>query len=73
MTTLKIYNRDLPDYGDLIPVAEFMDSCKRGFFIDYDGSGCPVKDGKMMSSVTVIPSKLGEIPEDATHIMWFNR
>lgn len=67
------YTEKLPDYGDLMTVKDFREACESGAFIDYDGSGHPVKDGKMMRTLDVIPSKLGRIPEDATHIMWFNR
>lgn len=67
------YTEELPDYGDLIQVIEFIRSCKDGWFIDYDGHGRPVKDGKMAKGHTVYPSKIDEIPMDATHIMWFNR
>jgi hypothetical protein len=67
------YKETVPDYGDLMTVKDFMDSCVIGAFIDYDGYGHPVKDGKMMGSVAVLPSKRREIPEDATHIVWFNR
>lgn len=67
------YDQKLPDYGELLTVLEFRESCEHGYFIDYDGSGHPVKDGKMARKVTILPSKLDEIPKDATHIMWFNR
>lgn len=59
--------------GDLMTVKDFRDACKVGAFIDYDGFGHPVKRGKMAGEITVIPSKVDEIPEDATHIIWFNR
>jgi len=67
------YTEKLPDYGDLMAIEDFREACKGGAFIDYDGYGHPVKGDKMMRSVAVLPSKLEEIPKDATHIMWFNR
>jgi hypothetical protein len=32
----------LPDYGDLMTVKAFKESCKSGGFMDYDGTGHPV-------------------------------
>lgn len=66
------YDEDLPNYGDLIPVFEFIEACNNSGFIDYDGSGHPVKNNKM-SDIIVKPSRYNEIPKDATHIMWFNK
>lgn len=42
-------------------------------FIDYDGFGHPVKDRKCDPDIYIKPSKRHEIPEDATHIVWYNR
>lgn len=67
------YDKEPYDFGDLMTVKDFLEACDQGAFIDYDGSGHPVKDGKMMSGFRVIPSKRSEIPKDATHIMWFNK
>lgn len=67
------YTRDLPGYGDLMAVEKYKYFCRRGMFIDYDGFGRPVRDGKMCKAY-VIPSRCpGDIPEDATEIIWFNR
>ena len=67
------YREKLPEYGDLIPKKSFISSCKSHGFIDYDGHGYPVKGKKMNSQITIYPSRVSEIPEDATHIIWFNR
>lgn len=66
------YDRPIPKYGDKMTVAEFVETCKMGCFIDYDGSGHPAK-GDMMSRQYICPSNLAAIPKDATHIIWFNR
>lgn len=60
-------------YGELMSVAEFRASVKCGAFIDYDGYGHPIKDGMAAGDVNVRPSRMDLLPEDATHIMWFNR
>ena len=61
-----------PDEDDVYTVEEFKQLCKAGWFIDYDGFGNPVKDGKA-AFVSIYPSRLQDIPEDATHIVWYNR
>lgn len=66
------YNKDLPNYGELIDVKTFSACCCDNNLIDYDGHGHPVKNNKMSNQI-IKPSKFTEIPEDATHIMWFNK
>jgi hypothetical protein len=69
-----IWNKDIPDYADLIPVAEWLDAVAHAEFIDYDGHGHPVKGDKMDGGIFIHPSRVSHaIPEDATHIAWFNR
>jgi len=58
---------------DVYTVEEFTQHVKDHSFIDYDGFGYPVKDGKADPSIYIKPSRLHEIPADATHIVWFNR
>lgn len=67
-----MYNHEIPDYGDVMTVKEFKEEVECGMFGDYDGSGKPAKDGKM-SHQDIKPSKIEEIPSDATHIVWFNK
>lgn len=67
-----MYNRELPTYGDLISVQDFKEYVRTKMFIDYDGHGNPVKNN-LMSNQVIKPSRIYEIPEDATHIMWFNK
>ena len=58
---------------DVYTVEEFKQCCHDHAFIDYDGFGHPVKDGLADESITIKPSRLGLIPNDATHIVWYNR
>lgn len=58
---------------DVYTVEEFKYRCERKSFVDYDGFGYPVKEGKADSTVLIRPSTVSEIPSDATHIVWFNR
>ncbi len=53
-------------------VAAFKERVADGAFIDYDGFGSPLKDGRM-ADVLFYPSQVEELPPDATHILWYNR
>jgi len=73
------YVEALPDYGDLMTVEDFLEAG----FIDYDGHGQAVKDGLVAEYPVnretgwpdwILPSQgIDAIPEDATHVIWFNR
>lgn len=58
---------------DVYTIEEFKEYCECEAFIDYDGYGHPVKDKLADNSIIIVPSKLNEIPIDATHIVWYNR
>ena len=64
----------LPDYGDVMSLEEFIGCVKDGGFIDYDGFGNYVKDGKE-TNITIIPSdvKHKSIRTEFDTIVWFNR
>jgi hypothetical protein len=64
----------LPDYGDHMTLQEFIDACKSGCFIDYDGHGY-YATATEMSDVLAQPSAIvhGQIRTDFTHVMWFNK
>ena len=71
---------------DVYTVEEFKEYCESGAFIDYDGYGYSVKDGYVMKDpnydpdsdiffdryIVVRPSQIKHLPEDATHVIWFN-
>lgn len=58
---------------DVYTRQEFREACEDTVFIDEDGFGYPVKDNMADPDIVVKPSKLNRIPDDATHIVWFNR
>lgn len=68
-----IYTRPVEDDEDVMTVESFRATVAAGGFIDYDGFGYPVRGGLAASTVVVLPSRVDEIPADATHIVWFNR
>lgn len=65
--------------GDLMTVKEFKAACADGLFIDYDGMGDMVKDGKIVVAHIdaaypwIQPSTADTIPDEITHILWYNR
>lgn len=62
------------DIGDIFTLEEFLDCCDAGGFTDYDGFGHPIKDGKQCSHVAICPSERHwSIPQDTTHIIWYNK
>lgn len=63
---------DTPRIGDVMTVAHWREACEDGCFIDYDGFGSPMKDGKV-ARMTLYPSQRHLVPLDATHIEWYNR
>lgn len=66
--------RSLPDYGDHMPLSEWLGSVECGGFIDYDGSG-ELATETHCSNVRISPSQvdLFTFPKWATHIVWYNR
>lgn len=67
------YSEPLDDIGDLMTVKDWLSCVADGGFIDYDGFGHPVRDGLMDGTIDIWPSQADMVPQDATHIMWYNR
>ena len=65
---------ELPDFGDVMPLEDFIENVNMGGFIDYDGWGSYVRDGKK-SDITINPSdvKHNSIRTDFDTIIWYNR
>lgn len=61
------------DEDDVYTVEEFAAHCRNHSFVDYDGFGHPVRDGLCDPRVTVSPSRIADIPADATHVVWYNK
>jgi len=69
-----ILEEDIPKYGSIMSLSEFVSCCKDGGFIDYDGSGEYIRDGKM-SGISIYPSDItsNRYRKDFTEIIWFNK
>lgn len=74
MNNKEVIFRDIPKYGDLMPLEEFIDYVEDGGFIDCDGSG-ELATSTQVSNVDISPSDIGwiEIPEWVTHVVWYNK
>lgn len=72
-TSTNNYGCGPDDEDDVYTVEEFTEQCTSGAFVDYDGFGYPVKDSLADVEIYIYPSGLDQIPEDATHIVWFNK
>ena len=67
------YSKYIEDDDDVYDIVEFEEDVAFSNFIDDDGIGSFAKDGKYMSA-TFCPSQFKEMkPEDATHVVWFNK
>lgn len=64
----------IPTYGDHMTMKDFVDCCKSGGFIDYDGSGV-YATATEMSDIGIEPSEVmsGSYRKDFTHVVWFNK
>lgn len=64
----------IDDIGDQMTLQQFIECVEGGGFIDYDGSGTYVKDGKL-TNITILPSdiKHGAIRKEFREIVWYNR
>ena len=65
---------ELSTYGNVMTLKEFIECVEDGGFIDYDGWGNYVRDGKE-SNIMIKPSdvKHNSVRTDFDTIIWFNR
>lgn len=65
---------EISDYADVMSLKDFIENVKDGGFIDYDGHGYYVKDGKE-SNIIIHPSDIehGCIRKDFDSVAWYNR
>ena len=62
------------DCADKMTLAEFVNDCQEGYFIDYDGWGHYGTE-TMESDLSICPSDIikGNYRKDFTHIYWYNK
>ena len=65
---------EIPDYGDVMSLKDFIAEVNAGNFIDYDGFGQYAKNNTM-SDICIIPSdvKHNAIRKDFDTVVWFNK
>lgn len=72
---------DIPDYGDLMELIEFIDMCDSGSLVDYDGCGDIVYNKKVIyngiypSEMETYQKQLEDLQESLgkIQIMWYNK
>lgn len=65
--------RPVPEYADLMTLAEFEQACRAGSFTNDDGHGYYVLDGQMLGSATPSTIRNGIVDRSMTHVAWFNK
>ena len=65
---------DIPDFADVMPIKQFIECVDNGLFIDYDGSGNYVLNGKE-TNVPIYPSDVehGAIRWEFDSVAWYNK
>ena len=65
---------EMPTYGDVMSLEDFIGCVEAGLFIDYDGYGHYCKDG-LETNIEIYPSdvKRKSIRKEFDTIVWFNR
>lgn len=64
----RIYDGEVPDFADVMTVQEWQEAVEDGWFINDDGSGYWVKDGKESDDMVFADPQL-----DATHVSWYHK
>jgi hypothetical protein len=68
------FKRSVEKHDDVMSLESFVECVNSGGFIDYDGFGNYVKDGKI-SNIEIYPSdvKHNSLRKDFDTIVWYNR
>lgn len=68
------FTRDVEEGDHVMKLKDFILHVKHGMFIDYDGFGHYVRDGKV-SNIDIYPSDIDydSIRDDFDMIVWFNK
>ncbi len=60
--------KEIPDYGDLMTMEQFINSVKSGFLTNYDGIGF-YSDGEFIYEAVDFQDKI----KSFSHVVWMNR
>lgn len=62
------------EWGDLMTMEEFIETCKSGSFIDHDGHGLLATETHRSGNY-IYPSQVlsGDYDKSFTHVVWYNR
>ena len=64
----------VPEFGDLMTLQHFIECVECGGFINSDGYGTYVKNGRL-TNISILPSDIryGTIRREFTEIVWYNK
>jgi hypothetical protein len=74
LITPEYRDREIEVDDDVMSMDDFIEAVNQGCFIDYDGFGSYVKDGKI-SNIRIYPSDVqhNSVRKDFDTIIWFNK
>jgi hypothetical protein len=67
------FDQPLAEYGDFIPINQFLEDVESGLFMDCDGYGQWATLDGMGEYLGSVDEIFGKLPEGATHVMWYNK
>lgn len=65
----------IPSYGDKMTLVNFLECCRTGALVDYDGTG-RLATVDRITDIRILPSDLSLLetaPDSLDHVVWFNR
>lgn len=68
-----LFGKGPSHHDDVYTIREFIEACGDHAFVDGDGHGHPIKLNLADPTIYIFPSWSGNIPPDATHVVWYNR
>jgi len=64
----------IPDYGDHMTMEHFVECCRSGGFINYDGSGRYATADKITDKPIIPSDVMNDLYDKSyTHVVWFNK
>ncbi len=68
-----IYDTEFDLGEDIYTVEQFKAAVKDHLLVDDDGIGSPAKGRYQSSKIVIRPSRILELPPDATHVVWYSK
>lgn len=71
---ISLFERPIPDYGDLMDIGKWIDDVHKGLLIDEDGIGY-YSNGLVMYNLRIRPTDVftDNVKTRYTNVVWFNK